>query len=75
VVTPGFTTGAPLNAMIGAIAARTGENADDVSTRLAAGAALRRHVDPADVAEAVAFLAGPGARNITGIELPVTAGR
>jgi NAD(P)-dependent dehydrogenase (short-subunit alcohol dehydrogenase family) len=75
VVTPGFTTGAPLNALIDSIAGRTGESADEVSDRMAAGASLRRHVDPADVAEAVVFLAGPGARNITGVELPVTAGR
>lgn len=75
VVTPGFTTGAPLTAMTESIAARTGESAEEVSARMTAGAALRRHVDPADVAEAVVFLAGPGARNITGIELPVTAGR
>ncbi len=61
--------------MMDAIATRTGESVDEVSARMAAGAALRRHVDPADVAEAVVFLAGPGARNITGIELPVTAGR
>ena len=45
------------------------------TSRMARGAALRRHVDPDDVAQAVLFLAGPGARNITGIELPVTAGR
>jgi NAD(P)-dependent dehydrogenase (short-subunit alcohol dehydrogenase family) len=75
VVTPGFTAGAPLNAMIDSIAIRTGESADEVSARLATGASLRRHVDPTDVAEAVVFLAGPGARNITGVELPVTAGR
>ena len=75
VVTPGFVTGAPLDAMIDSIATRTGESADEVSSRMAAGASLRRHVDPADVAEAVVFLAGPGGRNITGIELPVTAGR
>jgi NAD(P)-dependent dehydrogenase (short-subunit alcohol dehydrogenase family) len=75
VVTPGFTTGEPLSAMIGSIATRTGESPDEVSARMAAGAALGRHVDPVDVAEAVAFLAGPGARNITGIQLPVTAGR
>jgi NAD(P)-dependent dehydrogenase (short-subunit alcohol dehydrogenase family) len=56
IVTPGFVTGAPLDAMMDAIATRS-------------------HVDPADVAEAVVFLAGPGARNVTGIELPVTAGR
>ena len=61
--------------MIGSIATRTEESADAVSARMAAGAALRRHVDPVDVAEAVVFLAGPGARNITGIQLPVAAGR
>jgi NAD(P)-dependent dehydrogenase (short-subunit alcohol dehydrogenase family) len=75
VVTPGFVTGAPLDAMVDAIATRTGESVPEVSARMTAGAALRRHVDPADVAEAVVFLAGPGGRNITGIELPVTAGR
>jgi NAD(P)-dependent dehydrogenase (short-subunit alcohol dehydrogenase family) len=75
VVTPGFTTGEPLDAMIDSIATRSGETTEDVSARMASGASMRRHVDPADVAEAVVFLAGPGARNITGIELPVTAGR
>jgi len=75
VVTPGFTAGAPLNAMIESIATRTKESTDEVSARMAAGASLRRHVHPEDVAEAVVFLAGPSAPNITGIELPVTAGR
>jgi NAD(P)-dependent dehydrogenase (short-subunit alcohol dehydrogenase family) len=75
VVTPGFTTGDPLTAMMDSIAARSGESTEEVSSRMAAGASLRRHVDPEDVAEAVVFLAGPGARNVTGIELPVTAGR
>jgi NAD(P)-dependent dehydrogenase (short-subunit alcohol dehydrogenase family) len=75
VVTPGFTTGGPLTAMMESIATRSGENTEEVSSRLAAGASLRRHVDPEDVAEAVVFLAGPRARNVTGIELPVTAGR
>ena len=75
IVTPGFVTGEPLDAMIDAIANRTGEGVDEVAVRMAAGASLRRHVDPADVAGAVVFLAGPGARNITGSELPVTAGR
>jgi NAD(P)-dependent dehydrogenase (short-subunit alcohol dehydrogenase family) len=75
VVAPGFVTGAPLTAMIESAATRSGESGDEVSARMAAGASLRRHVDPADVAAAVVFLAGPGARNITGIELPVTAGR
>jgi NAD(P)-dependent dehydrogenase (short-subunit alcohol dehydrogenase family) len=75
IVTPGFVTGAPLDAMMDAIATRSGESVGEVSARVAAGASLRRHVAPGDVAEAVIFLAGPAGRNITGIELPVTAGR
>jgi NAD(P)-dependent dehydrogenase (short-subunit alcohol dehydrogenase family) len=75
VVTPGFVAGRPLDAMIEATAARTGERIEEVSTRMASGAALRRHVEPVDVADAVVFLAGPGSRAITGVELPVTAGR
>ena len=74
-VTPGFTTGAPLDAMIAAQAERRGISVEEASAELAASAALRRHVEPSDVAEAVLFLAGPGARAITGVELPVTAGR
>ncbi len=75
VVTPGYTTGPQLDALVRTMAERTGESATDTSRRLAQGAPLRRHVDPEDVAQAVLFLAGPGARSITGVELPVTAGR
>jgi NAD(P)-dependent dehydrogenase (short-subunit alcohol dehydrogenase family) len=75
VVTPGFTTGPPLDALITAMAERRGISAEDASRQLAASAALGRHVEPSDVADAVLFLAGPGARAITGVELPVTAGR
>ncbi len=75
VVTPGYVTGPPLDALVRDVADRTGETVEDTSLRLTRGAALRRHVDPDDVAQAVLFLAGPGARNVTGIELPVTAGR
>jgi NAD(P)-dependent dehydrogenase (short-subunit alcohol dehydrogenase family) len=75
VVTPGFVAGQPLDAMVASIAARSGRGTAEVSARMAAGAALRRHVEPEDVADAVVFLAGPGARAITGVELPVTAGR
>ena len=35
----------------------------------------RRKCDPDDIAEAVAFLASPRARNITGVELRVDAGQ
>ena len=70
VVTPGFTTGEPLSAMIGSIATRTGESPDEVSARMAAGAALGRHVEPVDVAEAAVFLAGPGARTSPASSFP-----
>jgi NAD(P)-dependent dehydrogenase (short-subunit alcohol dehydrogenase family) len=75
VVTPGYTTGPNLDALFGGVAERTGESPDEVSTRFARTADLRRHVDPDDIAEAVLFLAGPRGRNITGVELPVTAGQ
>jgi NAD(P)-dependent dehydrogenase (short-subunit alcohol dehydrogenase family) len=75
VVTPGFISGGPLDALLEGMAQRAESSVEDASRRLAASAALGRHVDPADVAAAVLFLAGPGARNVTGVELPVTAGR
>lgn len=75
VVTPGYTTGANLDAMFAGIAARTGADPAEVSAQAAKAAALRRHVDPIDIAEAVAFLASPRARNITGVEIKVDAGQ
>lgn len=75
IVTPGMTTGAPLDAMFDRMAAARGKTPEEISAGFARGAALRRHVDPEDVAEAVAFLASPRARNITGQEIQVTAGQ
>lgn len=75
VVTPGYTTGPNLDALFRGVADRTGEDVATVSTRMAATAALRRHVDPEDIAAAVLFLCSDAARNITGVEIPVTAGQ
>lgn len=75
IVTPGYTTGASLDAMFEKIAEHTGTDAATASANAAKGAALRRHVDPIDIAEAVAFLASPRARNITGVEIKVDAGQ
>ena len=61
--------------MFASIAEREGIEAADASRRMAATAALRRHVDPVDIAQAALFLAGPGANNITGVELRVDAGQ
>ena len=75
VVTPGYTTGDNLDALFQGLADRTGESLEEVSARMAKTAALRRHVDPEDIAEAVLFLSSDRARNITGVEIPVTAGQ
>lgn len=75
IVTPGMTNGAPLDALFERMAAAQSRTPEEVSARFAAGAALRRHVDPDDIAEAVLFLASPRARNITGQEIQVTAGQ
>lgn len=75
VVTPGYTTGPNLDAMFASIAERTGRPLDEVVAHAASTAALRRHVDPDDIANAVAFLSSDQARNITGVEIPVDAGQ
>jgi NAD(P)-dependent dehydrogenase (short-subunit alcohol dehydrogenase family) len=75
VVTPGYTTGDDLDRLFATIAERTGRDPVEVSRRAASTAALRRHVDPEDLAQAVLFLASPRARNITGVELHVNAGQ
>ena len=75
IVTPGMTSGPPLDAMFERMAVAQSRTPEEVSARFAAGAALRRHVDPDDIAEAVRFLASQRARNITGQEIQVTAGQ
>jgi 3-oxoacyl-[acyl-carrier protein] reductase len=74
IVTPGYTTGEPLDRMFAEIAARRGRTAEEVSAEAASRSALRRHVDPEDIAAAVLWLASPAARTITGDEITVSAG-
>jgi NAD(P)-dependent dehydrogenase (short-subunit alcohol dehydrogenase family) len=75
VVTPGYTTGEPLDRLIEQMAAGQGVTPEAMSRRLAKSAVLERHVDPEDIAEACLYLASERARNLTGIELHVTAGQ
>lgn len=75
VVTPGYVNGPPLDSLFASIAERRGVDPSEASREMAATAALRRHVDPADIAQAALFLSGPSARNITGVELRVDAGQ
>ena len=75
VVTPGYITGDKLSAMWQRIADQTGGDAQQVSDRAARSAALRRHVDPDDIAQAVLFLASERGRGVTGVEIRVDAGQ
>ena len=60
--------------MFETIARRRGVDVAEVYGNASAETWLGRLVDPEDVAQAVAFLASPRARNITGVTLDVTAG-
>lgn len=75
VVSPGYITGEPLDELFQGVADRSGKSVEDVSAGFAKTAALKRHVSPEDIAEAVLFLCSDRAYGITGVELPVTAGQ
>ena len=74
IVTPGFTTGEPLDELFERMGAGTGKSGDQMSEEMAATTELKRHVDPEDIAEACLYLGSDRARNVTGVELHVTAG-
>jgi NAD(P)-dependent dehydrogenase (short-subunit alcohol dehydrogenase family) len=74
IVTPGYTTGDDLDRLFAQMAEGVGTTPEEMSERLARDAVLRRHVDPEDIAEAVLFLGSERARNVTGMEIHVTAG-
>ena len=75
IVTPGFTTGEPLDQLWSEIARSTGRTAEDISQAAAGSAAMKRHVDPEDIAAAVYYFASPRSRNVTGEEIIVDAGQ
>lgn len=74
IVTPGFTTGEPLDRLFEQMGQGTGASAEEMSQKLAAQSELKRHVDPEDIAHACLYLGSDRARNVTGVELHVTAG-
>ena len=74
VVTPGYTTGEPLEKLFEEMGTHAGVSGAEMSERVAKGVALKRHIDPDDIAEACVYLGSDRARNVTGVELHVTAG-
>jgi len=74
IVTPGFTTGEPLTRLFEQMGESAGKSGEEMSERAARASELKRHVDPEDIAEACLYLGSDRARNVTGVELHVTAG-
>ena len=74
VVAPGYVTGETLDRLFAADAARRDRPVHEVVAEAAAQSALKRLVDPDDVAEAVLFLASGRSAGITGVILDVNAG-
>jgi NAD(P)-dependent dehydrogenase (short-subunit alcohol dehydrogenase family) len=73
-VCPNVTNGARMDRIVAEKARVLGVDPDDVYADFAGQTALGRFVDEADVAAAVRFLVSPGARNVTGHDIPVDAG-
>lgn len=73
-VCPNVTHGGRMDKIVAEKARVTGKSPDAVYADFAAQTALGRFVEESDVAEVIRFLVSPGARNITGHDIPVDAG-
>ena len=73
-VCPNVTNGARMDRIVAEKAQKLGKAPQEVYADFAAQTALGRFVEESDVGEAVRFLVSPGARNITGHDIPVDAG-
>jgi 3-oxoacyl-[acyl-carrier protein] reductase len=74
-VLPGATATSRLDEIITNKAAKTGQNQEDILTSMANASPMKRVAQPAEVANAIAFLASPAASYINGINVPVDGGR
>lgn len=74
-VLPGATETERLAGIISNKVRKTGASEDAVREEMLAEIPLRRFAKPEEIAAAVAFLAGPSAAYINGINLPVDGGR
>lgn len=74
-VLPGATATGRLKAIIANKAKKQGCTEEEAANEMLAEIPLRRFAEPAEVANAVCFLAGPSGACINGINLPVDGGR
>lgn len=74
-VLPGFTDTGRLSEIIENKAVVTGKNRAQVRKGMEMAVPVRRIAEPAEVANAIGFLASPAAGYINGINLPVDGGR
>jgi NAD(P)-dependent dehydrogenase (short-subunit alcohol dehydrogenase family) len=73
-VCPNVMHGDRMSTIVATKAERTGRTPDEVYAEFAGQTALGRFIDDVDVANAVRYLVSPGARNVTGHDIPVDAG-
>jgi NAD(P)-dependent dehydrogenase (short-subunit alcohol dehydrogenase family) len=73
-VCPNVTHGDRMTKIIEGKAAKLGKTSDEVYAAFAGETALGRFIDDVDIANAVSFLLGDSARNITGQDMVVDAG-
>lgn len=73
-VCPNVTTGARMDRIVAEKARKVGKAPEEIYADFAGQTALGRFVEESDVGEAVRFLVSPGARNVTGHDIPVDAG-
>jgi NAD(P)-dependent dehydrogenase (short-subunit alcohol dehydrogenase family) len=74
-VCPGYTDTPMLEAAVATIAAKTGRGEDEARATLAAANPSGRLITPAEVADAVLWLASPGAGAVTGQAIVVAGGK
>ncbi|MFT3791812.1 MAG: SDR family oxidoreductase [Rudaea sp.] len=74
-VLPGYTKTQRLKQILGERTRATGKSEDEIAKAMLASVPLGRFADPAEVANAIAFLASPAAGYVNGVNVPVDGGR